>query len=368
MSLRTPIRNPWMPDQARHDNMRAHVGMLSWRTRMFLKIMSKGPCMALRLVTLALTCLVALTGAAHGAPIIIRYSHVTADVTPKGQAAIKFKELAEKKFAGRVQVQVFPNSQLFGDDKEMRALLLGDVQIIAPSLAKFGDHTRQLQIFDLPFLFKDMAAVERFQSSVAGQALLGSMASKGIHGFGYLHNGMKQLSANIALKSPQDARGLRFRIQASNVLEAQFKALGAKPVRIPFAETFQALQSGQVDAAENPWSNIYSQGFHTVQKYIMESNHGALEYMVIGNAKWWNSLPPDIQKGLSEAMAESIRFGNRVALQEETHFRTNVMADKQAHVVPLSAEQMRAWREAMQPVWKIFENEIGPGLIDAALH
>ncbi len=300
-------------------------------------------------------------------PIIIKYSHVVADVTPKGQAAIKFKELAEKKLAGKVQIQVFPNSQLFGDDKEMQALLLGDVQIIAPSLSKFDQYTHQLQIFDLPFLFDNMAAVERFQASPHGQSLLTSLSTKGIYGFGYLQNGMKQLSANTPLYRPQDAKGLTFRIQSSDVLDAQFRAVGAKPKKIPFSEAYLAMKTRLVDGAENPWSNIYSQHFHEVQPYIMDSNHGVLAYMVIGNAKWWNALPPDIQKGLSEAMAESIRFGNQVAHDEEATFRSHVMAQKHVHVLPLNADQLQLWRTAMQPVWKKFEQDIGQDLIQAAL-
>lgn len=320
-----------------------------------------------RAVLLALVGVLASAGMVRAAPLVIRYSHVTADVTPKGQAAIKFKELAEKMFPGRVQVQVYPNSQLFGDDQEMPALLRGDVQIIAPSLAKFGHYTQQLQVFDLPFLFKDMAALERFEGGPAGQRLLGSLEPQGMHGFGYLHNGMKQLSANTPLRWPQDAKGLRFRIQPSSVLAAQFAAVGAKPRKMAFAETFQALGSGQVDAAENPWSNIYSQGFHTVQKYIMESNHGALEYLVIGNVNWWNRLPPDLQQGLAQALAESIRFGNQIALREEATFRQKIINDRQAQVLTLTEAQLQAWRNAMQPVWKAFETEIGKDLIDAAL-
>jgi len=300
-------------------------------------------------------------------PIIIKYSHVVADVTPKGQAAIKFKELAEKKLAGKVVVQVFPNSQLFGDDKEMQALLLNDVQIIAPSLAKFGQYTRQLQVFDLPFLFDNIAAVERFQASAIGQGLLSSMANKGIHGFGYLHNGMKQLSANVPLHEPREAKGLKFRIQASEVLDAQFKAVGAKPIKLPFSEVHNALQSGLVDGAENPWSNIYSQRFHDVQTCIMDSNHGVLDYMVVGNARWWNALPPDVKKGLGEAMAESIHFGNQVALNEEAVFRQKVIADKLARVLPMNTAQLQAWRTAMRPVWKKFEQDIGKDLIQSAL-
>ncbi len=253
--------------------------------------------MKLTLKLLAASTLLAFGLGAQAAPIVIKYSHVVADVTPKGKAALKFKELAEKNLAGKVEVQVFPNSQLFGDGKEMEALLLGDVQIIAPSLAKFGKYTPKLQIFDLPFLFDDIQAVDRFQASPEGQSLLTSMSKKGIMGLGYLHNGMKQLSANTKLLQPQDAKGLKFRIQASDVLEAQFKAVGGNPQKISFSEVYQALQTGVVDGTENPWSNTYSKKFHEVQKYIMDSDHGVLDYMAITNAKWWAGLPPDVAKG-----------------------------------------------------------------------
>ena len=303
---------------------------------------------------------------AHAAPMIIKYSHVVADVTPKGQAALKFKELAEKKLPGQVEVQVFSNSQLFGDGKEMEALVLGDVQIIAPSLAKFGKYTPKLQIFDLPFLFTDLAAVDRFQASKEGQTLLTSMEKKGIIGLGYLHNGMKQLSANAPLGSPTDAKGMKFRIQSSDVLEAQFKAVGGNPQKLAFAEVYQALQTGVVDGTENPWSNIYSKKFHEVQKYIMDSNHGVLDYMVIANAGWWNKLSPEVRKGLNEAMQESIKFGNKVAFDEDVAFRNKVIAENKAKVLPMSKEHLAAWRTAMQPVWKKFEGEIGADLIQAA--
>ena len=302
----------------------------------------------------------------HAAPIIVKYSHVVADVTPKGQAAIKFKELAEQKLPGKVEVQVFPNSQLFGDGKEMEALLLGDVQIIAPSLAKFGKYTTKLQIFDLPFLFDNLAAVDRFQASKEGQALLNSMKKKGITGLGYLHNGMKQLSANKPLAMPSDAKGLKFRIQASDVLEEQFKAVGGNPQKLAFAEVYQALQTGVVDGTENPWANTYSKKFHEVQGYIMESDHGVLDYMVITNTKWWEGLPDDVRTGLKEAMDESIKFGNKVAFDEDASFRAKVIADDKAKVLPMTAEQKSAWRAAMQPVWKKFEKDIGADLIAAA--
>jgi C4-dicarboxylate-binding protein DctP len=311
--------------------------------------------------------LMALGLSAHAQqPMVIKLSHVVADATPKGQASIKFKELAEKALPGKVQVQVFPNSQLFGDGKEMEALALGDVQIIIPSLAKFGKYTPKLQIFDLPFLFDDLAAVDRFQASKEGQALLKSMEKKNIIGLGYLHNGMKQLSANKALNTPADAKGLKFRIQSSDVLEEQFKAVGGNPQKLAFSEVYQALQTGVVDGTENPWSNIYSKKFHEVQGFIMDSNHGILDYMVITNAKWWNGLAPDVRKALDGAMQEAIKYGNKIAEEEGNDYRAKVIADNKAKVLPMSKENLMAWRTAMKPVWKKFEGEIGADLIKAA--
>lgn len=322
--------------------------------------------MSLRLLALAAALVFAPTAYAAD-PIIIKYSHVVADQSPKGQAALKFKELAEKKFPGVVEVQVFPNSQLFGDGKEMEALLLGDVQIIAPSLSKFGKYTKKLQIFDLPFLFDNIQAVDRFQDGPTGQAMLDSMREKGIKGLGYLHNGMKQMSANKPLRTPEDAKGLKFRIQSSDVLEAQFNVVGGNPQKLAFAEVYQALQSGVVDGTENPWANTYTKKFHEVQKYIMDSDHGVLDYLVVTNAGWWDGLPANIRKGLNEAMVQSIKFGNKVAYDEATNFRQKVIDDKKAEVLPMTRAELNQWRKAMAPVWKQFEADIGREAILEAL-
>src|SRR5690554_4223565 len=238
-------------------------------------------------------------------PIIVKFSHVVAESTPKGQGALKFKEVAEKLLPGKVEVQVFPSSQLFGDGKELEALLLGDVQIIAPSLSKFDRYTKKVQLFDLPFLFDDMAAVDRFQQSEKGKELLNSMRNRGLQGLAYWHNGLKQMSINKeTLQRPEDVKGLKFRIQASDVLEAQFRALNANLQKLAFSEVYQALQTGVVDGQENTWSNIYSQKFHEVQKTIAETNHGVIDYMVVTNSKWWDGLPDDIRDGLQKAMDE----------------------------------------------------------------
>jgi C4-dicarboxylate-binding protein DctP len=300
------------------------------------------------------------------APIVVKFSHVVADKTPKGQAALKFKELAEKKLPGKVEVQVFPNSQLFGDGKEMEALLLGDVQFIAPSLSKFDRYTKKIAVFDLPFLFQDIDAVDRFQSSKEGQKLLTAMESKGIIGLAYWHNGMKQLSANKDILMPESVKGLKFRIQASDVLEAQFKALGSSPQKMAFAEVYQGLQTGVVDGQENTWSNIYSKKFHEVQKTILESNHGIIDYMVVTNAGWWKKLPADVQKGLREAMAEATKYGNDLANGINEDSKKKIIADNKAKIVKLNKTQLAAWQKAMAPVWKKFEPGIGADLIKAA--
>ena len=323
--------------------------------------------MKFRSVLILFVLALGFSGLAQAAdPIIIKYSHVVAENTPKGQAALKFKELAEKYLPGKVEVQVFPNSQLFGDGKEMEALLLGDVQIVAPSLSKFSKYTKKLQVFDLPFLFDDIDAVDRFQNSAKGHELLTSMQGKGIVGLGFLHNGMKQLSANVPLRTPADAKGLKFRIQSSDVLEAQFKAVGANPQKLAFAEVYQALQSGVVDGAENPWSNIYTKKFYEVQKYITESDHGVLDYMVVANENWWNGLPEDVRNGLDKAMHEAIAYGNKIARTDDADYRAKVIEAKKAKVIKLTKSEKDQWRNAMKPVWSQFEGEIGKDLIDAA--
>ncbi|MEO8565557.1 MAG: TRAP transporter substrate-binding protein [Betaproteobacteria bacterium] len=300
-------------------------------------------------------------------PIVIKFSHVVAENTPKGQAALKFKEVAEKKLPGKVQVQVFPSSQLFGDAKELEALLLGDVQFIAPSLSKFDRYTKQLQVFDLPFLFENVAAVDRFQDSPAGQKLLDSMTSKGLKGLGYWHNGMKELSSDKdQLRRPEDVKGLKFRIQASDVLEAQFRAVGANPQKLAFSEVYQALQTGVVDGQENTWSNIWSQKFHEVQKTIAVTNHGVIDYMVVTNAKWWDGLPADVRAGLTAAMKEATAYGNKLANELNEQDRKHIADAGKAKIQELSKDDIAAWKKTMEPVWKKFEGDIGKDLIQAA--
>lgn len=315
----------------------------------------------------ALGLAMAVIPAAQAEPIKIKFSHVVADATPKGKGALEFKRLVEQRLPGKVVVEVYPNSQLFGDAKEMEALLLGDVQFIAPSLSKFAKFTKKLQVFDLPFLFDDINAIDRFQKGKIGQGLLTSMESKGYTGLGYWHNGMKQLSANKPLRVPEDAKGLKFRIQPSDVLEAQFKALNANPQKMAFAEVYQALQTGTVDGQENTWSNIYSQKFHEAQKYITETNHGVIDYMVVTNTKFWKGLPADVRDVLKKSMDEATVYANKLAEDINQADKKKIMDSGKTEIITLSKEQQGQWRKAMAPVYKQFAPDVGQDLIDAAL-
>ena len=324
----------------------------------------------MRFITLAAAALaLVVSGATAQAadPIVIKYSHVVAENTPKGQSAIKFKELVEQRLGGKVQVEVFPNSQLFNDDKVLPALLLGDVQIAAPSLSKFGKYTSQLPVFDLPFLFKDIQAAERFQNGPAGQKLLMSMESKGLIGLGFLHNGLKQLSANKPLHVPADAKGLKFRIQPSDVLAAQFEAVGATPLKKAFSEVFTLLQTHAIDGQENTWSNIYSQKYHEVQEYFTESNHGLIDYMVVTSAAFWNGLPDDIRTEVKKALDESIVYGNKLSFDLDQEAKQKVIESGRSKIITLTDAERAQWVESMKPVWKKFEDKIGKDLIDAAV-
>jgi C4-dicarboxylate-binding protein DctP len=257
---------------------------------------------------------------------------------------------------------------LFADDQEMDALLLGDIQLLAPSLSKFDRYTKKLQVYDLPFLFKNLEAVDRFQKGAEGKELLNSMRDKGIQGLAYWSNGMKQLSTSKPqLQRPEDVKGLKFRIQDSDVLQAQFKALEANPQKMAFSEVYQALQTGVVDGQENTWSNIYTQKFHEVQQSITETNHGVILYMVIANSDWWDNLPADIQKGLSEAMNEASEYANKLAYELNEHDRQQIVDAGRAKIHTLSDADLAEWRKKMEPVWKQYEADIGKDLIDAAI-
>lgn len=323
------------------------------------------PVRALAACALALAALSANPALADE-PILIKFSHVVADGTPKGQGALLFKQLVEERLAGKVTVEVYPNSSLYGDANELEALQKDEVQLLAPSLAKFEQYTKQLQVFDLPFLFDDIEAVNRFQKRSKGRQLLRSMEDHNIVGLAYWHNGMKQLSATRALHTPGDANGLSFRIQPSAVLEAQFRQIGASSQKLPFAEVFNALKSGQVQGAENPWSNIYSKQLHEVQPFISETNHGVLDYMLVSNSRFWYSIPHHIRTELEAIIDEVTYVVNQQAEAANQTDRQRIIDSGRSQVITLTGEEREAWRNAMRPVWQQFESVIGSDVIKAA--
>ena len=306
-----------------------------------------------------------LAGQAAADPIIIKFSHVVATDTPKGKASEKFKELAEKYTNGKVKVEVYPNSTLYKDKEELEALQLGSVQMLAPSNSKFGPlGIREFEVFDLPYILPDLKTLRKVTEGPLGARLLKLLEPKGITGLAYWDNGFKQMSANKKLVAPSDYQGVKFRIQSSRVLQAQFKALGSLPQVMAFSEVYQALQTGVVDGQENTWSNIYTQKMHEVQKYITETNHGYIGYVVIVNKKFWDDLPADIRDQLSKAMKEATDFNNAQSQKENDDAMAEIKKSGKSEIIKLTPEQDEAMRKAMEPVYKDAASRVGQPLID----
>jgi C4-dicarboxylate-binding protein DctP len=307
-----------------------------------------------------------LTGPASAqAPIIIKFSHVVATDTPKGKASEKFKELAEKYTGGKVKVEIYPNSTLYKDKEELEALQLGSVQMLAPSNSKFGPlGIREFEVFDLPYILPDLKTLRKVTEGPLGLRLLKLLDSKGITGLAYWDNGFKEMSANKKLVTPADYQGVKFRIQSSRVLQAQFKALGSLPQVMAFGEVYQALQTGVVDGQENTWSNIYTQKMHEVQKYITETNHGYIGYVVIVNKKFWDDLPADIRDQLTKAMKEATDFNNAQSQKENDDALAEIKKSGKSEIIKLTPEQDEAMRKAMEAVYKDAAGRIGQPLID----
>ncbi|HCJ4668080.1 TRAP transporter substrate-binding protein [Vibrio parahaemolyticus] len=298
---------------------------------------------------------------------VIKFSHVTnADKHPKGIAASLLEKRVNEEMNGKVCMQVFPNSTLYDDDKVLEALLNGDVQLAAPSLSKFEKFTKKYRLFDLPFLFDDVAAVDRFQNSEAGEKLKNSMKRRGLQGIAFWHNGMKQMSANKPLMVPSDAKGLKFRVQASDVLVAQFEQLGANPQKMSFKEVYGGLQTKVIDGQENTWSNIYGKKFFEVQDGITETNHGILDYLVVTSNDFWQKLPEDQREQLNTIIQEVTVERNAESTKVNLANKNNII-EAGGVVRTLTPEQRQEWVTALQPVWKKFEKDIGSDLIEAAL-
>ncbi|MFQ6004082.1 MAG: TRAP transporter substrate-binding protein [Woeseia sp.] len=300
-------------------------------------------------------------------PILIKFPHVTAPATPKGRAAARFKQLVDERLAARVTVEVYPSGQLMSDDDSLDALAFGEIQMIAISLSKLDRLTHRFQVFDLPFLFRDLDAVERFQASDQGQMLLSTLTDKGLKGMSFWHNGMKQFGGPVPMNTPDAANGLKFRIMESDVLQEQILHIGGNPQKMAFGEVYQALQTGAVDAQENTWSNIYSSKFYEVQDYLTETNHGYLGYLVAVNPDFWDSLPGDIRGELESIIDEVSTWANARSAQINQEALEKIIASGSTKIVTLSDEELAQWQTRMRPVWQKFEENIGADLIRAAL-
>ena len=299
-------------------------------------------------------------------PLVIKFSHVVAQDTPKGKASEFFAKRAGELTAGKVKVEVYANSTLYKDKEEMEALQIGAVQMLAPSLAKFGPlGAREFEVFDLPFIFDNSDEMHKVTTGAVGKQLFAKLETRGIKGLAYWDNGFKSFSANKPLKAPADFKGLKMRIQSSKVLESQMRAVGALPQVMAFSEVYQALQTGVVDGTENPHSNLYTQKMHEVQKHMTVSDHGYLGYAVITNKKFWDGLPADVRGQLEKAMEEATVYANKIAKEENDGALEKVKASGKTQVYVPTAQERMALKKAMVPVHKEMESRIGKETIDA---
>ena len=298
--------------------------------------------------------------------IVIKFAHVTnTDKHPKGIAASLLQERVNTEMDGKACMEVYPNSTLYDDNKVLEAMLQGDVQLAAPSLSKFEKFTKKFRLFDLPFMFKSMDAVDAYQASEAGQALLDSMQKRGLQGLAFWHNGLKQLSANKPLIHPSDANGLKFRVQSSDVLVAQMEAIGASPQKMAFSEVYGALQQGVVDGQENTWSNIYGKKFYEVQDGVTETNHGIIDYLVVTNVDWLESLDADVRDQFLTILGEVTKTRNAEAFAVNEAAKQSII-DAGGVIRTLTPEQRQEWVDTMMPVWEQFKGDVGQDAIDAA--
>ena len=300
------------------------------------------------------------------APIVIKFSHVVAAEAPKGKGAEYFKRLAEQRTGGRVRVEIYPDSQLYKDKEELEALQLGSVQMLAPSVSKFGPMgVKQFEAFDLPYLFGDYAAAHRVTHGPIGRSMLHQLTKYGLAGLAFWDNGFKEFTANRPLRRPEDFRGLKMRVKSSRVLEAQMRALGAVPQVMAFSEVYQALQTGVVDGAENTPQNVTTQKLYEVQKYLTTSHHGYDAYVVVVNRRFWDSLPADLRATLEQALADATTYEEGEAARDEQVALQTIRRSGRTQVIDLTAAERSALREAMQPVYPQMEERVGRDLVQS---
>lgn len=304
---------------------------------------------------------------AQGGPIVIRFAHVVDERTPKGIGAEMFKQRAEARLPGRVVVEVYPRARRYTDEEVVTAMALGDVELAAPSFTQFRGFNRAMQVFELPFLFRDVDHLHRFQQSTVGRQLLDFMLPQGIKGLAYWDNGMRVISANKPLLVPADAKGMLFRTEPSTVFQAQYQRIGVPVLPLPFRAVPDAIREGLVEGQENSWSNIYSRGIHTLHRYFTELDHSFLGYMVVTNAEFWEGLPPDVRATLDAVLAEVTAEVNAIAREHAESDRQKAKDEGRIDILTPTPAQVDDWREAFTPVWQDFEPQIGREIIDAAL-
>ena len=318
-------------------------------------------------IAVAAATVLASASAFAQAPIVIKFSHVVAPDTPKGKGADRFKQLVEERSKGRIKVEVYPNSQLYKDKEELEALQLGSVQMLAPSLAKFGPlGVKEFEVFDLPFLFKDDASFKAVTDGALGKDLFAKLETKGIQGMAYWDNGFHIMSANKPLHAVADFKGLKMRIQSSKVLDAQMRALGAIPQVMAFSELYQALQSGVVDGTEGVPSNFWTQKIFEVQKHITLSNHGHLAYAVIINKKFYDGLPADMRAVVDSSVKDATTYANAIASTENTISLDKIKASGKSTVYTLTPAESNEWTKALMPVHQEMQSRVGKATIDSA--
>ncbi len=306
------------------------------------------------------------SAACDAGEIVVKFSHVTnTDKHPKGIAATLLEKRVNEEMNGKMCMEVFPNSTLYNDNKVLEAMLQGDVQLAAPSLSKFEKFTKKFRIFDLPFMFKDINAVEAFQASEAGQGMLDSMRKRGLQGLAYWHNGMKQMSASKPLIAPTDAKGLKFRVQSSDVLVAQMEAIGGSPQKMAFSEVYGALQQGVVDGQENTWSNIYGKKFFEVQDGVTQTDHGIIDYLLVTSVDWLDGLPAEVREQFVKIVGEVTATRNKESTAVNEAAKKSIV-EAGGKVRTLTSEQRQAWVDVMKPVWAKFADDVGQDNIDAA--
>ena len=344
------------------------------KNRLYLSVLKlKGYFM--KRVLLALSVTAAMSVSAVAADFVLKFSHVVSENTPKGKAAVFFEKRLEELSKGKIDVQIYPSSQLYPDKAVLKAIKLDSVQMACPSFSKFGRFVPQLALFDLPFLFKDIGHLHRVQDSAVGQKLKDMVTAKGYIALDFWDNAFKQLtSSKSQLIAPADAKGQKFRIMSSKVLEEQFKVVGANPQMMPFSEVYSGLQQGVIDGQENTNSNIYTKKFYEVSNYMTVSNHGYLGYLVVMSKKFWNSLPADLQANVKEAMKDATAKEREWAVElDKSQFaeiEKYAKETKKLEITVLTTEQRDAWSKVMSEIYpKFYDNKvIGKDLIEATIN